>query len=123
MSFFRFLSTAVVLVSFLYLFCHFGNLVTFRFERFGISVSQLAWYMLPLVMQKDLPIVIAISQKNVFIRAFAGTHCNRDVFKEVIFCLIIIPSIFYQINNSFNTHIQIMKNTFSYFMVLRKFEF
>lgn len=58
--------------------------MTLRFESFGNSMYQLDWYMLPLDIQKDLPAVIAMAQKNVFIRGFAGTHCSREIFKEVI---------------------------------------
>ena len=84
-------------VFWLYLFCYFGNHVTQRFEDVADIVYQLDWYMLPLDLQSNLPIFIALAQKKVVLRGLGGTQCTFEIFK------------------------QIMKNTFSYFMVLRQF--
>lgn len=68
----------------LYLFCHFGNIVTSRFEALGDKLYMLKWYTLPLDMQKDLARVIAISQKRVFVRGYADIRSTRQLFKKVI---------------------------------------
>lgn len=69
----------------LYLYCHFGDQVTQRFEDIGDAVYQIDWYALPLDMQKNLPMVIALTQKRVFVRGFADTRSTREVFKKVTF--------------------------------------
>lgn len=67
----------------LYLFCYFGDQVTQRFEDVGDSVYELSWYLLPLDMQKRLPMVIALTQRRVFVRGFADTRSTREVFRKV----------------------------------------
>lgn len=74
----------VVVLCPLYFFCHIGNTVTQRFEDVGNTVYKLSWHLLPPQVQRDLPMVIAIAQKDVFIRGFANIHCTREVFKKVI---------------------------------------
>lgn len=61
----------------LYLFCYFGDLVTQRFDDVGEGVYQLPWYLLPLELQKHLPMVIAVAQKRVVFRS------TREVFRKV----------------------------------------
>lgn len=48
-----------------------------------ILYNQLAWYMLPFGMQKDMVLMISLTQKSVYIRGIAGTHCIREVFQKV----------------------------------------
>lgn len=74
---------AILIFLKLYIFCHFGDQVTQRFEMIGDNVYQLAWYMLPLDVQKQLPMVIALAQKRVYVRGFADTRSTREVFLKV----------------------------------------
>lgn len=78
----------LVFLSLLYLFCHFGDRVTHDFESIGDDVYQLAWDVLPLKIQKNLAVVIALAQRRVFVRGFADTRSTREVFKTVIFYLL-----------------------------------
>lgn len=67
----------------LFQFCHFGNRVTQRYEDVGDAVYRMAWYALPLDMQKRLPVSIAISQKRVYVRGGADIKSTRELFIQV----------------------------------------
>lgn len=87
MSFVRALQVLVPIFSavcWLLLFCLFGNYVTTRFEDESNAVYQLDWYLMPLDMQKNLPMFITSAQKSVYLRGFAGAQCTREVFKQVL---------------------------------------
>lgn len=67
----------------LYFFCHIGNNVTQHFEDVENTVYELSWHLLPPKMQQNLPTMIAVAQRDVFIRGIANIRCTRDVFKKV----------------------------------------
>lgn len=58
----------------LYFLCDIGNNVMQRYEHIGQTVYQLNWYLLPFDMQMKIPTVLAMTQKNIFIRGFARFH-------------------------------------------------
>lgn len=64
-------------------FCDFGERVTQEFGKIEIEFYQLPWYLLSMDMQKKLPFVIAITQKEVVIKGFGSTSCNRENFTQV----------------------------------------
>lgn len=72
-----------VIVSGLFAFCDFGDCVTREFRQVEMDFNQLRWYLLPLDVQKDLPTMIALTQRNVFIRGFGSAYCSREIFKAV----------------------------------------
>lgn len=106
-----------IIIPSLYLFCHFGNLVTQRFEDVGSQISQLAWYKLPLRSQKDYILILALTQKKVYINGFGNARCTREVFMKVNYTYII--STWEELNWWIPTYFQIMNKTWSYFMVLK----
>lgn len=92
-------SPLLVVVFWLYLFCNSGNHLTQRFEDVADDVyMDITWYLLPNDTQKYLPLMLAIGQKHVCLRGFTA-KCTRELFAVI------------------------MKQTFSFFMVLRNFEF
>lgn len=98
-SAFRASSPLAVVVFWLYLFCNSGNHLTQRFEDVADDVyMDITWYLLPNDTQKYLPLMLAIGQKQVCLRGFTA-KCTRELFAVI------------------------MKKTFSFFMVLRNFEF
>lgn len=109
----------------LYLFCHFGDQVTQRFEDVSEAVYQLSWYSLPLELQKHLPTVIAMSQKRVFVRGFADTRSTREVFRKVIHKMLGENHYsflrFYWTNCCNSSNFQNLKNKFIFFIIARKF--
>lgn len=78
----QFLAT-ITLLSTLYAFCHIGDHVRLRFESVNISVYQLAWNELPLHAQKNLIILLAASQRDIYIRGVGNIHCTRQIFLMV----------------------------------------
>lgn len=84
---YRFVQSAIsisVLIPTLYMFCHFGSQVTHRFEDVADAIYQLEWYRLPLDSQKHLPMMLAMAQKKIYLRAFGrNIHCSRGVFAKV----------------------------------------
>ena len=66
-----------------FLFCHYGGKITQQFEEIGDAVYQLEWYRLPVKMQNDLRIMIALSQKRVYMRGYGDTRTTYSVFKKV----------------------------------------
>lgn len=73
----------IVMSSSLYAFCDFGDRITQEFKKIEIEFYQLPWYLLPMDMQKKLPLMIAITQKEVVIKGFGSTSCNRESFTQV----------------------------------------
>ena len=73
----------LALISWLYVFCEFGHQVTQRFDDLHDTVFGMAWYLLPLEMQKTIPMIISMAQKEVHLEAFGGVHCTREVFMKV----------------------------------------
>lgn len=68
----------------LYLFCYVGNYFTEEFSRLGDAIYQLDWYMLPINLQKDLPIALALVQKDIFLQAYGGIGFTVVNFHKVI---------------------------------------
>lgn len=102
------------------MFCHFGNKLTQRFEDVGDNAyAYVAWYMLPMDMQKSYPMILRLGQQNVYLRGFADTRFTREVFM-LVFTFINGLSKNVYFREIFQFYFQILKNTFSYFMVLRK---
>lgn len=109
----------IVVILFLYVFCHFGDQITQQFNDVQDAVFNMAWYKFPLEMQKNIPMIISLAQKEVYVEAFGNIHCTREIFMKVKFS---------EKNNIKNMeiyiftfgHFQIMKGSFSYFMVLRR---
>ena len=66
-----------------FLFCHYGGKITQQFEEIGDAAYQLEWYRLPLKMQNDLRIVVALTQKRIYMRGFGDTRTTHAVFKKV----------------------------------------
>lgn len=68
-----------------FVFCHFGGNLTYQFENVGDNLYQLEWYEYPMEVQKRLPIIIASTQKSIYMRGYGDTRSTYSVFKKVIF--------------------------------------
>lgn len=79
----QFLLCLAVGVGWLFAFCHFGNQATERFKNMATFLYSLEWYEYPTVMQRDLQLMIAISQEIIYIQGFGNTRCTRENFKKV----------------------------------------
>lgn len=67
----------------LYVFCYFGDKLTDRYACVGNQIYQFDWYLVPIDMQKCLPVILTVAQKNVYLRGSFGAQCTRDTFKKV----------------------------------------
>lgn len=75
----------VVSGSWLFIVCWTGDKVTLDFESIEDATYQSMWYLLPLKMQKCIPIIMNFAQKQVHIANFGEIHCTRETFKKVCF--------------------------------------
>lgn len=67
-----------------YLFCHFGGEITDQFQSVGDAAYQIEWYRLPVELQKDLGVVVALGQKRIYMRGYADTCTTHSAFKKVL---------------------------------------
>lgn len=64
--------------------CDFGQKVRNGFDEVADMLYQLDWHELPLEMQKNMPMVLAVAQKNIYIGRFGSNITySRPVFKKV----------------------------------------
>lgn len=68
----------------LFIFCYLGEQVTQRFKNVAAAIYQLDWHLLPTDVRKYMPIILAASQKEIYIRGFGSFHCRLWVFKKVV---------------------------------------
>lgn len=78
-----FLAPAMMVIFWLYLFCHFGDAVTQRFDQLGDEMYQVSWYLLSLHLQNDWPMMIALGQKKVYVQGYGSAFCTRELFMKV----------------------------------------
>lgn len=52
-------------------------------EYIGHGIAQGNWYLLPVKLQKILPLSIIVAQNPVYIKAFGNTACTREMFNRV----------------------------------------
>lgn len=120
----QFLLCLLVGVGWLFAFCHFGNKATESFLNLSIFIYRLDWYEFPPKMQKDLQLMIAISQENIYIQGFGNTRCTREMFKKVHHLIVCNRMGIYRKKIKFMQDVrvfQVIHATFSSFMVLRSF--
>lgn len=77
-------------MAWLFSFCTFGNSWTVRFCQLDGMIFEGPWYLLPIDMQKKLPLMIMVAQKPVYMKRFAEFQCTREGILN--FILIIFSS-------------------------------
>lgn len=77
------ISTLSFVILLLFLFCHSGTQVTERFHGIGEEVYALEWYVLPLNLQRNIPMIIALSNNEIYLRGLGGYHYTHETFKKV----------------------------------------
>lgn len=66
-----------------FLFCEFGENVTRRFNELDKTICQSEWYLLSIEIQRMLPTIIMITQKEIILQGFGGVDLTREAFKRV----------------------------------------
>ena len=54
-----------------------------EFEDINDLINRFDWHLLPLEIQRLLPIIMANAQQPVGFQCFGSFICNRDTFKTV----------------------------------------
>lgn len=67
----------------MFVFCHFGEFVSSRFDEINNAMSQNEWYLFPAKIQRVFPLVISVTQRPVVICGFGNLLLTDDSFKRV----------------------------------------
>lgn len=70
-------------ITWLYSFCHLGDNVMYQFECICESIYGISWQLMPLELQINMPIIIAVAQKPIYIQDFLTIQCTKEFFKKV----------------------------------------
>lgn len=77
------MSHMLAIIFLLYLICYFGNRMTVQFHCIGDGMYDSAWYLLPLCLQRNFPMMIALSNKTIYIQGFVGYDCTHVTLMKV----------------------------------------
>lgn len=91
----------VVVMTYIYVLCLFGNEVTANLEQVNRSISESSWNVYPLKMQKYLIVMLIISEEPVYIQGFMNTKCTREVLKKVMISWNINNKLLFQITKMY----------------------
>lgn len=67
----------------LYIFCHFGQLMTDQFVKLDETICTCDWYLFPNDVKRILPIVLMASQQSVTLQGYGNIACIRENFRRV----------------------------------------
>lgn len=73
-----------VVMMWLFIYCYFGDEVTSRFDGIETKLYLCNWYLLPLPLEKCIPMIINSTHKPIYLQGFGSTSCTRESFKKVI---------------------------------------
>lgn len=65
--------------------CRFGDDVTTRFQDVANSVYDCPWYAMSKNLSKRFPMLIAITQRPLYLYACFNIRCTRVTFQKVNF--------------------------------------
>lgn len=68
-----------------FIFCEFGENVCSEFDELKNAVCESDWYIFPIEVQRSLPFLLMVTQKQIVPRGFGNILCNRESFQTVIF--------------------------------------
>lgn len=63
--------------------CELAGKMGSEFETFNDQIDQFDWYLMPLEIQKMLPLIMMDSQQEVGFTCFGSIMCNRETFRKV----------------------------------------
>ena len=64
-----------------FLSCELAGRLSYRLGEIDEMIGQFKWY---LELQKQLPIVMINSQREIGFVCFGSAYCNRETFKKVL---------------------------------------
>lgn len=66
-----------------FLCCEFAQMVTKQFDEFDNELCQCDWYLLPMEIQRMLPIFMSCTQQPAIFHGYGQIEGSRDTFKTV----------------------------------------
>lgn len=78
--------------NFVFIACELGQRFNDAFDRIGTVFAEIDWYLLPIEIQRQLPIIEIYLQISNDFRFFGSSSCSRKQFKKVNR---IIPKLFF----------------------------
>lgn len=63
--------------------CEVGQRLTNSFDGLNGAISHLNWYLLPIEIQRLLPVIVMNVREPVVIRCFGSVLCSRAQFRKV----------------------------------------
>lgn len=81
-------------------YCYYGQHLTSSFETIERTIGDMAWYLMPIEVQKKLPSMLLISQKPVYMKGvFTSIKCSYEFFLNVNLFFIQYFLLLYNRNN------------------------
>lgn len=77
------IATSVTPLILFFLTCDLCNHLSQQFSCIGDAYYETSWYILPVGMQKNWPIVIDFGQLEIGLQGLGKTHCNRVLYSQV----------------------------------------
>lgn len=99
----------------IFLTCEFGQRLANAFEEIDDSIKTFEWNLFSHEIQKLLPTILIVSQKQFVIKCFGSTSALRESFKKVRYH----ASTYHRLCSSFS--FQVINGAFSYFMTMHQF--
>lgn len=65
------------------IFCEIGDFFVNSFEAIGAEFENISWYLLPIVIQKQMTMIISFNQIPVILKGYGSITGSREVFKQV----------------------------------------
>lgn len=63
--------------------CELGERMTIAYDEMDCVIQQFSWYLFPIQIQRQLPIVMINAQQSVTLQCFGSIFANRESFKQV----------------------------------------
>lgn len=66
-----------------YLFCEIFERAGSGFEGINDVLNEIDWYLLPIDLQRMLPMILVNAQQPIQFECYASISCSRKTFKNV----------------------------------------
>lgn len=66
-----------------YTSCECGQQFTDAFSHFDYVIGELDWHLLPIEIQRLLPMIIMNAQQPMMVKCYGNISCGRETFKKV----------------------------------------
>lgn len=67
----------------LFIACEMGQRQNIAYDECNEIFNQFKWYLFPVEIRRNLPIILNYTQQSVDIKCFGSAACDRETFKYV----------------------------------------